>query len=246
MEQILLYQKSLSGKGRNIVKNFVYNFQKNIIDDIYLYANYSINDQGLDHLFWYGEQQLKTAVTTALYKLCDGYMMQEPGVARKVNKSKESKNDYKNGRVDYWCRIGGPTKISILVEMKHAWIRYYSPKKWTIYKYALDRHESAVKQVNDIEKGEFIDDNLFGVALTILPMFSEHKSEDEEVQKMESFTLRAICEQAIKTQKVNACGGCIMDDEFLEITDWSDEDKERYESYPGVVFLWSIYKFTRK
>ncbi len=195
MEPILLYKKSLSGKGKNIIKNFVYSLQKNIIGDIYQYANYRINDQGLDHLFLYGEQQLKTAVTTALYKLCGGYMMQEPGVARKVNKGKKSENDYKNGRVDYWCRIGGSIKISIIVEMKHGWIRYYSPKRWTIYKYALDRHESAVKQIKDIEKNDFIIDNLFGVALTILPMFSRHKSEDEKVNKMEPSTLRNICEQ---------------------------------------------------
>ena len=246
MKSVLLYEKSFSGKGKNLVKEFVNGFQANFSKDICQYASRSKNDQGIDHLFWYGEQQLKTAATTSLYKLCNGYIMQEPGVARKISKSKKRALDYSNGRVDYWCRIGKTTKVSILVEMKQGWIRYYSPKKWKIYKYAIDRHESAIKQIHDIEKSDFIVDQLYGIALTVLPMFTKYKSPDEKVQSVNQKTLCKICEKTIRNKKVHACGGFVLPDKFQEISDWSEGKKERFESYPGLMFLWSIYKFTKK
>lgn len=246
MNSILLYEKSFSGQGRNLIKNFIGNLQDRIVEDVFQYSMKSKGDQGTDHLFWYGEQQLKTAVTSSIYNICDGYLMQEPGIARKVNKSKEDKNDYKNGRVDYWCRFGNATKISILLEIKHAWIRYYSPEKWTIYQYALDRHESAVGQIRDIEKSDLIVDNLYGIALTILPVFKRHNSLNEDVDKIGSVVLSNICRDAMTKDMVHACGGCEMHESLLEILDWSNEEKKLYESYPGIIFLWSIYKFTKK
>lgn len=246
MSSVLLYEKNFSGKGKNLIKEFIHGFQANFSKDICQYARLSKNDQGIEHLFWYGEQQLKTAATTSLCKLCNGYIMQEPGVARKVIKSKRAATDYKNGRVDYWCRIGKTTKVSILVEMKHGWIRYYSPKKWTIYRYALDRHELAIKQVHDIEKSDFIINHLYGVALTVLPMFTKYKSLNENIQSVNQRILTNICEQAIKNTRVNACGGFVIPNSLQEITDWSDEKRKIYESYPGLVFLWSIYKYTKK
>ena len=245
MRSVLLFEKNFSGKGKNLIKDFMSGFQANLSKDICQYAKLSKNDKGIEHLFWYGEQQLKTAATTSLFKLCNGYIMQEPGVTRKVNKSRVSAADYKNGRVDYWCRIGKTTRVSILVEMKHGWIRYYSPEKWTIYKYASDRHESAIKQLHDIEKSDFIINHLYGVALTVLPMFTKYESIDENYQSLNQKTLTNICGQAIKNTKVHACGGFVMPDSIQEITDWSDEKTKIYESYPGLVYLWSIYKYTK-
>jgi hypothetical protein len=246
MNSVLLYDKSFLGKGKKLIKEFISGFQDNLSKNIFQYAKLSKNDGEIEHLFWYGEQQLKTAATTSLFKLCNGYIMQEPGVSRKVNKSGDSAADYKNGRVDYWCRIGKATKVSILVEMKHGWIKYYSPKKWTIYKYALDRHESAIKQLHDIEKSDFIVDHLYGVALTVLPMFIKYDSIDEKYLSLNQNTLNNICERALKNTNVHACGGFILPNVIQEITDWSDETRNIYESYPGLVYLWSIYKYTKK
>ena len=244
--QILLYEKSFSGKGSFIITKFIEDFQNNFSEDIFKYANSSMNDLGIEHLFWYGEQQIKTAVTTSLSRLCNGYVMQEPGVARKVLKEKSSNVEHKNGRVDYWCRTGQTVKLSILAEVKQAWIRYYSPNRWTMYKYARDSHKSAVKQIKDIDKSDFIVDNLYGVALTILPIFTRYKSLKAKVIKINSEILTEICLKALAATKVHACGGFIIPDNFQEISDWSYDNIKIYESYPGLLFLWSIYKFTKK
>lgn len=246
MNRVFLYDKRFSGEGKNLVKKFISEFQIKFFKDICQYARLSKTDQKLDHLFWYGEQQLKTAATSSLSKLCNGYVKQEPGVSRKVIKSKKGTTDYKNGRVDYFCRFGKATKVSLLVEMKQAWIRYYTPKKWTLYSYALVKHQAARKQIHSIEKNAFIIDNLYGAALTILPMFTRHDSPDETVQKMNIKTLNLICENVIRKAGVHACSGFLLPEEFKGISDWSDKKKQIYESYPGLIFLWSIYKFTKK
>jgi len=246
MKTNLIYGKAFSGKGKILIKKFIENFQEIFAKDVCKYARNSKEDIGLDHIFWYGEQQTKTTVTTTLHNVCNGYFMQEPGVSRKPDKSKSRKLDHKNGRVDYWCRIGNTTKISLLIEVKQGWIKYESPDKWTIYKYAIDRHESAIKQIKNIEKRDFLGDNLYGIALTLLPLFARYKSPNGKPIKISNEVLGNICSKTMKKTNSHACGGFVIPEGLQERFDCSEPDKKIYESYPGFIFLWSVYKCTKK
>ncbi len=245
MKTNLIYEKALSGKGKLLIKNFIENFQEVFAKDVCKYAKNSKKDIGLEHIFWYGEQRTKTTVTTTLHNVCNGYFMQEPSVSRKLNKSKSSELDYQNGRVDYWCRIGSATKISLLIEMKQEWIRYYNPDKWTRLGMVIKEHNSAIKQIKDIEKKDFKVDNLFGIALTLLPLYARYKSPDEKVITISDEVLENICRDTMDKTDSHACGGFIIPCKLQEIFDMSEPEKENYESYPGFVFLWSVSKFTK-
>ena len=75
-------------------------------------------------------------MTCSLNRSCNGYIMQEPGVSRRINTEKKEEIDYSSGRVDYWCRFGENTKISVLIEVKHHWINLYKNGRYTLYKEA--------------------------------------------------------------------------------------------------------------
>lgn len=92
-----------------------------------------------------GEQQVKTAVTCALNKPCNGYFMQEPSVSRKINTEKKDDTNYSNGYVDYWCRYGENTKISILLEIKHHWINHM---KVAILRFSILQKKGTKLQLN--------------------------------------------------------------------------------------------------
>ncbi len=245
MKTSLIYEKVLSGKGKLLIKEFMENFQGVFARDVCKYAKNTKKDIGLEHIFWYGEQRTKTIVTTTLHNVCKGYFMQESGVSRILDKSKSNELDYQKGKVDYWCRIGSATKISLLIEVKQGWIKYDSPDKWTLYQHAIDRHESAIKQIKNIKKSDFLGDNLYGIALTLLPLFAKYKSSDSKPIKISSEVLGKICSKTMKKTNSHACGSFIIPEGLQEISDWPKQDKTIYESYPGFIFVWYIYKCTR-
>lgn len=98
---MLIIDRKFTGTGKILIKGFLQSFQKEFEKFVINYAELSVEDQELEHIFWFSEQQIKTAVTCALNKPCNGYFMQEPGVSRKIYTEKEEEKEYKNGRVDY-------------------------------------------------------------------------------------------------------------------------------------------------
>ena len=244
---MLIIDKNFSGTGKKLINDFLKSFQNEFKMFVINYAKHSTEDYGLEHIFWFGEQQIKTAVTCALNKPCNGYLMQEPGVSRKINTEKREENTYANGRLDYWCRFGGSTKISILIEVKHHWINLYKNGNFTFYKEARNRHTKAIKQIKNIKKEDYNIDNLFGAALTILPIFTRYKSTDEEMLLINNKTIEQLGGKIIGQAKSNACGGFVIPKKLQSITSFYDEnaEKEKYQSFPGVIMLWTIYKFTK-
>ena len=245
---MLLIDKKFFGTGKLLINDFIQSFQKEFERFILNYAEQSINDQELEHIFWVGEQQVKTAVTCALRKPCNGYFMQESGVYRKPNLNATNKRNYKNGRVDYWCRYGNSTKLSILLELKHHWINYSSNEEYTLYEEAKKRHEKAVFDIKNIKKADYTIDNLFGAALTILPLFTRYKTDENKIVTLSKNKLKDLCEKILGTAKSNACGGFVIPSRLQEITTFYDSNtgKEGFQSFPAIIMLWSIYKFTKK
>jgi len=243
---MLIVNKKFSGKGSKLINDFIRSFHNEFEKFILNYVKYSILDDELEHIFWFGEQQVKTAVTCVLCKLCKGYVMQEPAVYRKINTEKEE-NQLKNGRVDYWCRYGNKTKISILIEVKHHWINLDKNKQYVLYKEAQRRHMSAIEQIKNIKKDDYIIDNLYGAALTILPIFTRYDSPDEKLLLLNRNQLSEICKGIIGTAKSNVCGGFLIPKKLQSIMTFYDEnaEKDKYQSFPGVILVWTLYKFTK-
>ena len=244
---MLIIDKKFSGSGKRLINEFIQSLQDEFEKFVIKYAEHSVHDNELEHIFWFGEQQVKTAITSALNKICNGYFMQEPGVSRKINTEEEESCDCSNGRVDYWCRFGENTKISILIEVKHHWISYYKSGRFTLYKEAENRHLIAIGQVKDIIKKDYCIDNLFGAALTILPIFTRYNSDDEEILLISDKKLEELGAKIIGCAKSNVCGGFVIPRRLQTITSFYDEtaEKEKYQSFPGVIMLWTVYKFTR-
>ncbi len=165
---MLLIDKSFSGTGKKIINDFLQSFQNEFEKFVINYADHSTVDCDLEHIFWFGEQQVKTAATCALNKPCNGHLMQEPV-------------------------------------------------------------------------------NLFGAALTILPIFTRYKSDDEEVLLIDNNTLEQLGRKIIGQANSNVCGGFVIPKKLQSITSFYDEnaEKEKYQSFPGVIMLWTVYKFTR-
>jgi len=244
---MLVIDKKFTGTGEKLIKDFLQSFQKEFEKFVINYAEHSVEDQELEHIFWFSEQQVKTAVTCALNKPCNGYFMQEPGVLRKIHTKKEKKKEYKNGRADYWCRFGDKTRLSILIEVKHHWINLYKNHNFTFYKIAQERHIKAIEQIKNIEKNDYNIDNLFGTVLTILPIFTRYNSNDEDPLIINNNSIQEICEKMIGKAKSNACGGFVIPKKFQTITSFFDDtEKEKFQSFPGVIMLWTLYKFTRR
>ncbi len=245
---MFIIKKQFSGDGSRLIKKFIITFQNNIENFILNYAEKSIRENELEHIFWYGEQQIKTAVTCSLNESCNGYFMQEPAVNRKKKiNTNVSYDEYSNGRLDYWCRFGDITKISILIEVKHHWINIYKNMQHTLYKEVINRHLEAIKQIKNIKKSDYIIDNLYGVALTILPIFTRYKSLNNNPLLMDNNSLEILGRKILKQVQSNACSGFIIPNQLQSITDFHNENtsKIEYQSFPGVILLWNISKFTR-
>ncbi len=246
METYWYTKKHFNKKGARLIPEFTKQFQDVFATDVCKYAEMSKRDIGLEHIFWEGEQQLKTAVTTTLYSICNGFFMQEVPVSRRVEKRISGKQRLQPGRVDYWCRIGDSTRISLLIEVKQEWIRYYHPDKITRLGNVVKKHNQAITQIKDIDKKDFMEDNLFGIALTLLPIFVKYTSQVDKIIKISNQVLENICKKAMNETNSHACGGFVMPPELQKIFHWPEAGRERYESYPGFIFVWSIYKSTKK
>jgi hypothetical protein len=247
MRTMLIINKKFSGTGKKLINDFIRSFHDEFEKFVINYAKCSTLDDELEHIFWFGEQQVKTAVTCALCKVCKGHLMQEPVVYRKINTEKKEENQFANGRLDYWCRYGSKTKISILIEVKHHWISLDKNRKYVLYKEAERRHALAIRQIKSIKKDDYNIDNLYGAALTILPIFTRYNTSDDKLLLLNKNQLSELCEEILGTANSNVCGGFLIPKELQSITTFYDEnaEKNKYQSFPGVILIWTLYKFTR-
>lgn len=241
--------KTFQGAGSKLIFRFIEEFQKTFRQHIVVYARHRLPDKsvgGFEHAFYYGEQQTKTFVTTALAKICNYNLLQEYSVERRKPTSK-TRSESGKGKVDYWLRFGDSTKISLLVEIKQAWIQYFSKEHWTIYANGPKRHAAAVKQLKDIkDKRDYTIDHLYGLAMTILPIYSRYGSGTDPLVKLQSKVLSAVAEEARTKSNADAYGAFVFPAEVAPIDTWDNEDGQIHENHPGLVLLWSMNKFTNK
>lgn len=240
--------KKLYGTGSSLVIEFIKYLQDEFCARIKRYALYRGLDREFEHLFYYGEQQTKTYISGLLDKICDTNFMQETQVKRRTNKFKKKREILRNGRLDYWCRYGDVTKISILMEIKQSWIRYYDPHEWTIYEDVTNKHQTAINQLLDIEnKRDYTVDNLYGLALTILPIYTRYPNKNSPRVKLTTKIIESIANKAMQIANADAFGSWIIPDAYCPIDTWyeSENSIKKNENHPGIIFLWSIKKFTK-
>lgn len=242
--------KKFKKNGSKLIYEFAESLQDVFIDKILNFAEYRLKDlkDGLfEHGFYYGEQQTKTYLTAALDDICGGDLMQEYPVDRSKNIHGASK-EFGVGRLDYWCRYGSSTKISILIEVKQDWLRYYGDEKYTFYKRSKKFHEQAVSQIKRIKnKRDYSVDNLYSLALTLLPIFRRYDNNDEGSQiAIDEEHINKIGEEILRETDAHAYGHFIIPQNLCPIDLFELRGKPMYENHPGFIFLWSIFKHTRK
>jgi len=252
MRTVFNSYKSFKGGGSQLVYRFIKEFQESFCQRVFKYARHRLQDLdtgGFEHAFYYGEEVTKTFVTGALDDVCKSNVMQEYSVERKKTASK-NKRSTANGKLDYWCGYGDLTKISILMEVKQHWIQYRSPnhpKPWTVSKGGIKRHhDKANEQIRDIkDKTLLAVGSLYGLALTILPIYVRYKSKEEDPVYLNTKLLNAIAGEARREANANAYGAFCLKKELCLKDFWDTDNGTVYQSYPGVVLLWSINKLTR-
>ena len=254
MASVFVAGKQFGGAGSKLVWRFAKELRKQFRNRVEAYARHrllDLDDGGFEHAFYYGEQQVKTYLTAALDAVCSSNFMQEVGVERRKERTGK-KQEWGSGAVDYWCRYGEATQTSLLLEVKHFWIRYYPERedeRWcTVYAIGRHRHQEAVEQINSIEdKMDFTTDNLYGLALTILPVVVKYKEEPEEPTLLDRASLQEIGERAMTELSGHAFGAFTLPKELAVVDEWTDDEGEaRFENHPGVVMVWSAKKFSRK
>lgn len=70
---------------------------------------------------------------------------------------------------------------------------------------------------------------------------------DKKILQLNRTSIENLMEQIIGQTNSNACGGFVIPQKFQAITSFHDEaaNKERFQSFPGVITLYTLYKFTR-
>lgn len=248
-QAMIIINKSFNGSGKKLINKFIKSFSGEFEKFVINYANNSLDEDDLEHIFWFGEQQVKTAVTCALNRPCNGNFMQEPVVSRRsINTQDESDEVCSNGRVDYMCRYGTNRKISILLEVKHHWINMHRNGKHHLYSIARKRHEKAIKQLKSIEKSYHIVDHLYGAALTIVPIFTRYKTAEDKLFVINNNLIADLGQKIINETKFHACSGFVIPKNLQQITSFYDEKAKagKFQSFPGLIMLWSLYKLTKK
>jgi hypothetical protein len=248
----LILEKTFKGSGSRLIKEFPYALQKAFQSRIAKYAIHRLKDLktgGFEHAFYYGEQRTKSFITAALDEVCDSNFIQEYSIERKVERKvhkseKHSKNN--NGRVDYLCQYGLNSVVDILIEVKQNWIRYYENREFTNYKGTTDLHQAAVKQLRIIDrKMEFTNKSLFGVAITVLPIFMRYPSKNSAAVKVTKSIIDKIAKSAMIKAKAHGYGYFILP-KSISVIDEVVYEKKTHENFPGVVIIYSISKYHRK
>jgi hypothetical protein len=238
--------KSFTGSGSKLISQFIERTSASLFMKFFAYSSHCKLDGTDGNVFCYKERQIKGQIAAALDVVCDSYFMQEPPVGRKVNEDKDSVGGDSGGWCDFWCRFGKDRKIDVLIEVKHSWFRFHSEGKMTFYKWAENQHQKAIEQIHKINKTGYINDHLFGAALSVVPVFVRYNQKEETPYVMDSERLEAILKYALK--KSDAHFGYIKSlPDGLNNVDECQAANGRtvFESYPAVLLLWSVNKFHR-
>jgi hypothetical protein len=241
-------KKNICGTGSKVIIDFIKQFQSEFCKKIKKYAAHRKKDNYFEHLFYYGEQQTKTYITSILDRLCDTNFMQETQVERRIKRYRGKHHLLNSGRVDYWCRYGNTIKISLLFEIKQAWLRIYNHNKWTIYREIPLRHLKAVEQLAQIkDKSQFTSDSLYSLALTVIPLYMRYNSAKDSVIELKENIMKKIANEVMGKTVAHAYGYWIIPKEYCPIASWNEGyiEKKIFENHPGIIFIWSIQKITR-
>lgn len=222
----------MKGRGARTIKAFKESFEKQLSKLIKKYARNCLEEGTPEHAFSFGEQQIKGHITAAIDRVCDSYFIQEYQVDRSPGK----------GRVDYWLRYGADTKITVLLEVKHYWIRLYESGIHTIYAESVRRHKSAREQLRRIRKREFANgDYCFTVALTILPAYARYPSMHSKILKPSAKSIDEIARD-IRNRLNGEVTYFLMRGDENQI---DEVKKDIFESYPAMFLVWSVTKIHR-
>jgi len=248
MPMIVLNKKKFLGVGGTTVRKLIGRIGDELGKKFSKYAQCTDGEQA----FWFGESQTKGYVTAVLDGLCGGYLMQEYPVARLEGDTPRSGGydytDRSSGRVDYYCvYYDGDSGVSLLVEVKQYWIRFFpdpDKSRFTVYAEGVRRHETAKEQLKKIGgKQDFkVGKRLYGVALSIMPVFSRHKSDEEKVSPIgeeDSGTVLGAVRKKLGAHAVD-----FLPSPKSAIRIWPTVDNT-FESYPGVVLAWSLLKLSK-
>ncbi len=114
--------------------------------------------------FVHRERQITTMLLSALVKVSDAVLMEQP-----ISRGTKGKSTY--GWLDYWVLHGSTT---FLIELKYSWLSIYSKELRTGTQKAWS---NAVKQVRSISQGEARDlafassDHVVKLAIMIVPSY---------------------------------------------------------------------------
>jgi hypothetical protein len=218
-------RKNICGTGSKIIVDFIKQFQAEFCKKIKKYASHRKRDNYFEHLFYYGEQQTKTYITSILDRLCDANFMQETQVERRIRKFRGKQLLLNTGWVDYWCTYGNTRKISLLFEIKQTWLRLYNHNKWTIYREIPLRHSEAVEQLAQIkDKSQFTSGSLYSLALTVIPLYVRYKSSQDSVIELKENIMKKIADAIMGKTGAHAYGYWIIPKEYCPIASSSKEE----------------------
>ena len=155
-------------KGMRVTRSLLGSLFKETTRLFTRYYN-NFDDNTREYGFYYSERQLHTFLTPAIDKITNGFFLFETPIKR----GQSGKRENSNGRVDYWLNY---RNSSYLLELKHAWIRASfrnENEKFTFY--GLEKSfRGAINQLDnchDKVAGFMYRENMFGVALAIVPVF---------------------------------------------------------------------------
>ncbi len=238
---------------------FIKEFQDEFCKRVEKYAEYSKKER-FEPSFCHSEQQTKTHITAALDAVCDSNFLQEYRVWRQ-RKVKHHRRGYgrsialSKGKVDYRCGYEmKDIKIKILLEMKQNWIRYsptppYQRKpgnEWRISAACIKAHKEAIDDLGSIwkeleQRGDNTE-NLYGLALTLLPLYCGYPWDAPSTQpvKIPEDSMAQIGREAQDAANADAHGTFIVQPHLDGLVPRGEGYYNGYESYPGMVFLWSV------
>ena len=201
------------------------------------YNNFDNNTR--EYGFYYSERQLHTFLTPAIDKLTKGFFLFESPIKR-GHRGKRGKS---GGRVDYWLNY---RNSSYLLELKHAWIRAHfrhGNEKFTFYNLEKSFRE-AINQL-DSSKDKILEfmyrDNMFGVALAIVPVFGR----GDVFMKVRN-TDQLLSQVLKECPQANAIYAWHLPKAYSKILDIQKNSGDIVrEFYPMVLFIVKVKKLSR-
>ena len=210
----------------------------------------------IEHGFIYREQQIKSYITPAINEATESCFMQEYSIERKPKKKGHKEREISSGRIDYWAHFGN---CSFLIELKHAWIRYF-PKEnkiskdyqdfFTFYKSTKNRLKSATKQIKRIKyKSDYkYEKNLYSFPLVISPIYVDEDMGKNlnkgEIPRPLKISIKNALRIGIKKEmRANIFGLWILPKKYLYYDPYKNRSNiKKQEYFPALCFIGKIKK----